>query len=259
MRPLISAGGLLVPSENVKSLEVALDRVSRGIGFPPGDEGEFKWSPGRELWMWEHLRGEERQSFFVSLLERAVEYGARAAVMISDVDCRTATGSTDHHSDVTVLLLERVDTWLSSRRRDAVVVVDRPGGSRGDEDVFLRECLETIGSGTGYVRFERIAINVLSSPSKLVRSLQLADVITGCTTAYVAGEDFYAPPVFEAILPLFLQTGGRIGGVGLKLHPLQRYQNLYHWLAGDEYYRRGKTGIGLPDPSLPYPLAPTSY
>lgn len=259
MRPLISAGGLLVPSERVRSLETALSRACADAGFPTGDAGEFKWSPGRDLWMRDNLCGSEREDFFIRLLEHAGEHEAVVTIMVSDDDCQTATGAADHATDVARLLLERVNTWLSYRGRDGVVVVDRPGGGRGDEDTFLRGCLETIATGTDYVSFERIAINILSTPSKLVRCLQLADVITGCTTALVGGEDRFAPAVFEAVRPLLMKEGGRVGGVGLKIHPLLRYGNLYHWLAGDEYYRRRNTGIGLPDQSLPYSLAADRY
>jgi hypothetical protein len=37
-----------------------------------------------------------------------------------------------------------------------------------------------------------------------------------------------------------------IGGSGLKLHPDLCYLNLYHWLLGDSYYRRGGGGHTLP-------------
>lgn len=259
MRPLISAGGVLVPSERVRSLERSLNQICEETGFPEGDGGEFKWSPGRELWMHRHLHEEGRERFFLRILDAAGEHGVAATVMVSDTDSRTATEAPDHPTDVTRLLLERVNTYLSYRGRDAAVVVDRPSGNRSEEDAFLRGCLETLDAGTTYVTFDRVAINVVSTPSKLVRCLQLADLATGCTTALVAGEDRYAPPIFRRIRPLLMEDGGRVGGVGLKIHPLMRYVNLYHWLLGDEYYRRRNMGWPLPEEGLPYSRSPNDY
>jgi hypothetical protein len=73
--------------------------------------------------------------------------------------------------------------------------------------------------GTSYVSFEHIPVNVLSTFSHLVRLLQLADLVTSCTTAYVAGEDTYAPPVFPAILAIAHRDYDCIGDVTLRSAP----------------------------------------
>lgn len=41
--------------------------------------------------------------------------------------------------------------------------------------------------GTDYVKRDRVLLNILTTPSHLVRGLQLADLVTGITTAAVAG------------------------------------------------------------------------
>ena len=115
-----------------------------------------------------------------------------------------------------------------------------------DEERFLAACLQTLLSGTDYVDFDRVALNVLTTPSRWIRTLQLADVVTSCTTAFLSGEDRFSPPVFEAVRPLMAASLGRIGGVGLKLHPDGRYANLYHWLVDDEVFVRYPTGTPLP-------------
>jgi hypothetical protein len=55
---------------------------------------------------------------------------------------------------------------------------------------------------------------------------------------------------------LLREEGGQIGGVGLKIQPDRRYMNLYHWLLGDDYYRRGNSGVGLPRPNFIYAESP---
>jgi hypothetical protein len=78
--------------------------------------------------------------------------------------------------------------------------------------------VETLKSGTRFVQLDRLSL-VLTTPSHNARLLQLADIVTGATTACVAGEAQYALPIFEQIRPLLREEGGRIGGVGLKLQP----------------------------------------
>jgi len=252
MGPLVATGFVHVPSENVRDLERALDNLCRGVGFPAGDAGEFKWSPGRELWMRDNLVDQARTDFFAQALDLAVEAGCRASVIIADESRRTATGAPDHQTDVTALLFERVEWRLRRVNRIGIIVVDRPSGGRDAENKFLQRCLETLSAGTDYVALKRVAVNVVSTPSYLISCLQLADLVTSCTTALVAGENRYAPATFEHIRPLLDEDGGRTGGIGLKIHPHLRYMNLYHWLLGDDYLRQGNTGYPLPDEAYPY-------
>jgi hypothetical protein len=97
----------------------------------------------------------------------------------------------------------------------------------------LANCLDIIQEGTPFVRPARIALNALSTSPHFVRLLQLADLIAGIVTSYVAGENRYSPPLMRLIGPMLASDAGRIGGIGVKIHPDFRYVNLYHWLFGD--------------------------
>jgi hypothetical protein len=91
---------------------------------------------------------------------------------------------------------------------------------------------------------ELIAL-LLTTNSKLLRLVQLADLITSCTTALVVGENRFAPITFQYIRPLLRSEGGRIGGVGLKIHPAHRCPNLYHWLVGDRDYMHDSSRVRI--------------
>ena len=95
-------------------------------------------------------------------------------------------------------------------------------------------------------------MNVVSSPSKFIRLLQIADVVVGCTLAIVAGEKRYAPLTFKEIKPMLDKGLGGIGGTGLKIHPDFKYVNLYHWIAGDATYVKNMRGWNLPKDGHPY-------
>jgi hypothetical protein len=252
MGSLVSTGCLHVPGEAVRDLEQRLENLCMESGFPKGRSGQFKWSPGRELWMYSNLKFEPRAEFFRKALALAAEASARVTVIVEDQTKGTATGAENHQFDVTKLLIERVEWRLNKAGKHGVIVVDRPAGDREDEAKFLASCLETISLGTPYVRPERIAFNVVSTPSYLVRCLQLADVIVSCCTAHVAGEDTWSPPIFDVIRPLLDQDDWRTGGVGLKVHPDFVYANLYHWLLGDRVWLKRGMGQRIPEAGMPY-------
>jgi hypothetical protein len=256
MGPLVAVGGVCVAEEALRPLELALEDLCRETGFPEGDAGEFKWSPKEEHWMRRDLVQAARRDFFFAALGLAAEHDVKAIVVLEDTTRGQADAAAPSaEDDVVKLFLERANNYLYPDGR-GLVIADRPGGhGQEDEDRFLARCMATLRSGTRFVQLDRISLT-LTTPSHNARLLQLADVVTGATTACVAGEARYAPPVFELIRPLLREEGGRVGGVGLKIQPDLRYVNLYHWLLGDDYYRRGNTGVALPRPNFCYAASP---
>jgi len=257
MGPLVAVGGICVPGEAAGKLEGEIEALCADYGFPAGEE--FKWSPGQHLWMHSNLGREKRQRFFIQVLTLAQDSGASAVVVIEDASCPLATEATSPEIDVTRLFLERVHKLLGKRKSDGIVIVARPGGDRTAEDKFLAGCIETLQRGTGYVKPDHIVLNVLFSPSRFIRLLQVADVVTSCSTAAVGGEHQFSPPVFASVKGLLDREGERIGGVGLKLHPYFMYANLYHWLVGDTHLWMSGTAFPLPLACYPYSSHPNTF
>lgn len=252
MSPLIAAGAIGVPETDIRVLELQLSRICSSFGFPEGEE--FKWSPGRDLWMASNLVGTAREQFYQQVLETARQHNVSATVVIEEAGSETATGKCSAEEDVTRLLLEGIQLQIPYSEQ-AIVVADRPGGGRSEEDAFLASCFDAIKRGTRLLRnFELIAL-LLTTNSKLVRLVQLADLITSCTTALVAGEERFAPVIFQHIRPVLRSEGGRIGGVGLKIHPADRCANLYHWILGDRDYMHHNSCYPLPLPGYPYAIS----
>lgn len=244
MGPLVAVGGLRIPGHQLRDLEIAIDDLCERTGFPPGEE--FKWSPGKNDWMKESLVKGDRTAFFLEVLTLAAKAGGRAIVVMEDTRKQMANHESDsHEDDVTMMFLERAQNDLRGDEC-ALVVFDRPGGDRQSESEFLAACIERIRTGTAYTKLEGLSL-ALSTDSKLARVLQVADLITGCSTSHVAGESVWSPPVFtNGILPLLRIDYGCKGGRGFKIHPDKRYCNLYHWLLGDTHYVRYQQGIPLP-------------
>jgi hypothetical protein len=202
--------------------------------------------------MRQNLIADARKEFFLDVLRVAHDHNVKCLVVINDTSCNTATNACKHDEDVTTTLLERVHLSIPCDSDGCIVIVDRPSGDRTDEDRFLLRCLEQIQSGTTYVRHNKIALNVLSTPSKFLRILQLGDLVTSCCTARVGGEAVYSPPVFEQIMALCPEKSGRKGGTSFKIHPDFKYANLYHWILGDSHFVRFNIGHPLPFSNRPY-------
>jgi uncharacterized protein DUF3800 len=250
MGHLVAVGGLHIPSTAVGKLERDLDDLCGSFGFPTGEE--FKWSPGRGQWMRKSLTSAKRTEFYRAALGMAQERGARGIVVVEDTNAaRAVAGTPSPEEDVVMLFLERADNYLRSTGTEALVVADQPSGGREAEHRFLSGCLARMRAGTEFVKFARLTL-LLTSDSRLSRLVQLADVVTGCTVSYIAGESTFAPITFQWIRPLLREELGRIGGVGVKIHPDGRYANLYHWLLGDEYLVRYPQGLALPTPGRAY-------
>lgn len=249
MGPVVAAGAVGVPEGEVRVLELQLSKICSDFGFPEGQE--FKWSPGRDLWMATSLIEDRRRDFYQEVLRAAQQHRVTATVVVQEVAAERTTGASSPEEDVTRLLLEGLQLQIPFDDQ-AIVIADRPGGGRPQEDEFLASCLAAVKAGTRFVRnFELIAL-FLTTNSKMLRLLQLADLVTSCTTATVAGESRWTPPIFTSIRPLFRSDNGRIGGTGLKILPADKFANLYHWLVGDNDYVHQSTSYRLPLPRYPY-------
>ncbi|HEX2057993.1 MAG TPA: DUF3800 domain-containing protein [Actinomycetota bacterium] len=254
MGSLLAVGGIRIPDGAVGGLERQLQDLCRTTGFPEGPSGEFKWSPGRDLWMHAGLRGVARTEFFQEVLQLMRDASATVVVVVEDTtrakaDWRAAS----HEESAFRLLTERIDAVQRDHQSEAFIVIDRPPGNRVDENKFLAHTLEVVQQGTQFVVPHKVAINPVATQSHFVRLLQVADVVTSCTLAYVSGESVWSGPMFQNyVLPIIREDYSRRGGVGLKLHPDILFMNLYHWLLGDEFYKHGNSGYPLPFANRPY-------
>jgi len=249
MGRVVAFGGLLVDAEKLASLERALGGAAKAFGFPDGEE--FKWSPHRKTWMHGNLIGQQRDGFFAHILRVAIEH--ECVVIVAAIDTgRTRKQGDDAFQFALDLVFERITTCLAKANSTGLIVADRPGGGHKEDNALLHSFLERVQSGTDYVPPDRIALNILTTPSHLVRALQLADVVTGITTAMVCGQAQFAATHFPAVKQMMLKNAlGYVGGTGLKLFPNELI-NLYHWVLGEGAFTKAASGLGYRLPTQGY-------
>src|ERR1700730_17580677 len=111
MGPLYGIGGLHVGSDRVRQLEKRLESLCSRTGFPEGEE--FKWSPGRELWMAKNLVDVAKLECFVPVIKLLIGNDVKAIIVIEDTSRgRATTPDCSPLIDVSRLFLERADIEL---------------------------------------------------------------------------------------------------------------------------------------------------
>lgn len=246
---LVAMGGVAVPDDAVVNLGNQIEGTCGRYGLSASDE--FKWSPGKN----DPFRGvvANRTQFYIDILSLAKQSEIKALVVISNERSTPVVNYLPDHQFATfAALLERINSLDSP----STVIADQPGGVYKE---FLDNSKDLIEQGTPFQDMNNIPFNVVTTPSRYNRLLQLADVVTSCTLSYVSGENTYSPPVFRHIIPIVRRHNNRYGGVGIKIHPDFLYVNLYHWLLGDEHYNRFGSGHPLPIRSRPYSDSSTQY
>lgn len=244
-----------------KTAEEALSRdlnhFCQQHGFPIGEE--FKWSPGRKHWMRSNLVGERRKLFFKQALLIAKMHNCKAIVVAQDCNpsFHRAHCQLSPADDAIDLLVERANFFARRVSGTCRLVIDNPGGNQKDGRELTKRVSKLLRDGTRVNKLDSIESNLSLIDSKSSRILQLADLVTSCTCAAIAGESRFAIPMFRFITPLLDRHPfhEQIGGVGLKIHPV-KHANLYHWLCGDQFLAQGREKINLPTPLKPYYLNP---
>lgn len=255
MGTVVALGGVFVDEGRLRPLTARLDAIAEEAGIPDGEE--IKWSPRKGTWIYEKLHGDARTDCYRRVLEAAAEHEARAIVICWDTGRTTLKGSRAFDKCVDYLF-ERMTVHLEKRNANAILVADRPGGGKDQEEQFLADFVQRVQSGTVHVSPDRILLNVLTTTSSLVRHLQLADLVTGITTAMVCGLDKFAAPLFPTVQSLLIRNHlGGVSGTGLKLFPNELLNLYLHVLGEDTFWRVGKgAGVGLPYAKLPYAASP---
>lgn len=251
MGSLVAFGGYLLEDSKLQHLSDQVNSAFLNLEIPI--ETEIKWSLPPGNWIRENLSDDGRASVYREVLQVLGRLGAVVVVAVWDSGRTTLKG--DGAFDKCVdFIFERISIKLEKTDSSCLIIADRPGGGKVKEESFLEAFLERVQSGTEYAPPDRVLLNILTTSSKLVRHLQLADLVTSVTTAMVAKKYAYARSAFEQIKPLFLRNArGYVGGTGLKLYPDQLI-NLYYWVLGEDAYVRVamNTGWELPMKRYPY-------
>jgi hypothetical protein len=245
MGRLVSFGGFLLNEQAIRPLGLAVDGIAKEFGIPP--DTEIKWSPARDNWIYSNLVDEARKQCYARLMRALGEFEAEALVVTWAEGHSSLKGDTAFQHCLSYAF-ERITILLSKQNRNGIVVADRPGGGRREEDQFLASFLNRVRLGTEFVMPERVLLNILTAPSHMIRQLQLADLIVGATTAMVGGLYDYAPLIFDEIRPLFVKNSFALaGGTGLKICP-DRLENLYFWILKENKYSLPNSEYFLPLP-----------
>lgn len=249
MGQLLALGAVIFPEDKLRPYADAIMSLRNEHGIPA--EVEMKWSmPGAGNYFRERGEAGLQDTIRKRMLEIALAHDVVGCVVIADTGRTWAQGSA-LEQQVLKYLYERVTGALRGDR--GVLVFDKPGGGHQEEDSWISGTLELTNYGTPYVKPDGIVLPVLTAPSHHHPHIQLADLLTGCVTAAVAGNR-YGMDLVGSFLPLLHRNAfDTSGGTGLKLWP-DALINLYFHVLGEDTFAKVamNAGFPLPDPSSPY-------
>lgn len=249
MGKLVAFGGLLLDGSRLKEVSESTDSILVEFGVP--NDEEVKWSPRKGSWIYENLGGKDRTECYSRILQAAADGGGRVVVAVCDSEMRNLKPEWVFERCVTYAL-ERVSTYLTNEKSEAVIICDRPSGGHKQADEFLAAYVDHLASELNHMLAESFAMNMLTAPSRMVRQLQIADLVVSITTAMASGNTKWAEPCFDAIRGMMLKNAlGYVGGTGLKVYPDQ-LTNLYHWVVGEDAFTKAGKMAGIVLPSDQY-------
>ena len=217
MGSLVSAGGIYVPALSAAPLQETVNYVCGSYGCPAGEE--FKWNAPKKSWL--QQLGARRSDFYREILQACVDSGVTANVVVVEKGHYPT-----HEVSLTRAfqwLLERVQFTAQEQDEVCGLIADRRSAVTKHDDQFVGDLLQTIYQGTDFVMPKSIHWAV-SSDSRNIRSLQIADLVVGCTTQFVAGRLVHTEKLIGKVHDLLRKNpNGNVENYGLKLWPGELY------------------------------------
>ena len=245
MGKVVSYGGVLLESEKLTNLSNKIDEIAKDAGIPVGEE--LKWSPRKNSWIYENLKGKDRDECYSNVLQAAIDFNAKAIVTVCDYKLRNLKPEWGFERCI-IYTLERVSTYTETIKSQAIVISDKPSGGKKEDEQFLADYLTHIESDKNYMLEGNFGLNMLTAPSHMLRHLQLADLVTGITAAMVSGQMKYAETHFDKVKTMFISNSlDFVGGTGLKVYP-DKLINLYRWVLGESHFSKSSMMAAIPLP-----------
>jgi len=243
---LVGVGAVVFPERSLVGYTDGMRALRDELGVPRNIE--LKWSPPDGHWLKTPEGNAIRTSLRRRMLTLAGELGAHSLTVIWDRG-HLAWSIPDTRRTVLTYLYDKVSLCLATMDDHGVVIADEPGGGPADQKAWLAKTLPLTDAGTDYTKPDRIILPITTAPSHHIPHLQLADLVTGATTAAIAGNRFALDLKLELMALVQRNSYGRVGGAGLTLWPPD-LNNLFHWICDDDAYIRSGVGVQLPQAGL---------
>jgi hypothetical protein len=222
----VGIGGVIFHDTCISSLCQLFDATKEEHGIPSNEE--IKWSPKRDSWIYNNLKGHRRDSAYSAFLDlvRVCSGTTMVAVIRKDVTSFDTAGA---KWQCIQFISERFQFFLQSQEdRNGIIIKDFPG-SGTEEKKLLSNYYELRRKGTRYVKkLSNIIMNLLTTESQWHAGLQIGDLIVGVTTAMCTAHTDYAERLWQMVKErLYRSESGNIIGCGLKIFPQESAEDVY--------------------------------
>jgi len=224
----VGIGGVIFHDERIDNL-FSMFRSIKSLHGIPSDE-EIKWSPRRDSWIYRNLVGDKRTAAYSDILNLVGMFSGKAMVAVTLRDM-TSFDVIEAKWKCIEFITERFQFFCQAQEdKNGIIIADFPS-SKKDEKELLKDYYRLLDEGTSYVKPTNVIMNLLTTESHLNPGLQLADLVTGVTTALCTKHRDYALPFWSTIKgKLYRSIYGSVKGCGLKIFPTETAEEVYRIL-----------------------------
>lgn len=229
----VGIGGVIFHDKCIDNLFRMFRSIKEEHRIPPDEE--IKWSPRRNSWIYANLVEDSRISAYSAILDLVNAHGGTEIIAVMQRDI-TSFGVIQAKWKCIEFVTERFQFFLQAQDdKRGIIIADCPGSGK-DEKKLLGDYYSLLDKGTTFVKPSNIVMNLLTTESHLNPGLQIADLITGATTAMCTEQREYASNFWPIVKGNLYQSAyGRVIGCGLKIFPTEMAEDVYRRLFPEDF------------------------
>jgi len=232
----VGYGGFCIDAIKVKSLNADFYTIREEYNIPRNIE--LKWSPDKDHFLNKKFKG-NREELFKKILLLLSKYDASILCAVHDINECHGIKLYGWKINQAILwatmeqfkyLVERFEKPYLEENDDIGLIIADHYSNRKEESNLIKQSKFYINHGTEFQKFNKICLTPLTTSSKDLPFIQIADLIIGITVGSLANS-MHALKLFDDISVLFLKNpykgdigfvstiSGSVIGFGLKLFP----------------------------------------
>jgi len=228
----VGIGGVIFQDECINNLFSMFRSRKEAYSIPA--EEEIKWSPRKNSWIFENLRGDRRISAYTNILGLVRLFKGKLLVAVAQRDT-SKQSLIEAKWKCIEYITERFQFYLQAHEDKKGLIIADSVGSGKEEKKLLQDYYQLLKKGTKYVKPSNILMNLLTTESHLNPALQIADLVVGITTGMCTPQRNYARRYWDIVKRNFHRNqNGEVMGCGLKVFPNEIVEEIHATLFPEE-------------------------
>lgn len=200
-------GGLILDGTDLMRLEASFETILKNAGVPVDDESidtEVKWSPGKNNWIRQNLKGDKRVKLYRTMLNACGELESVLVAAVFNYGIITGWDDSRARDEAFVHVFERIQAYAQHKRAIALIICDLEEDPKKTKE-RIKHTFELVRAGSKYKGLGNIYKHVWAVDSKYHAGCQIADLVVGITGCMVSGKTQWASRYWDLFRGWFFQ------------------------------------------------------